>query len=577
MVLCMAMACSGTIAPGLAVDQDGNPMPPGQGGRSAGSSPTGGAGGSRQDQMSGGSGPVWGADAVVPSSRLLRLSHVQWENTVRDLLFLPERPGLSRSFTGDSLLSRFDNLGSSLQVTDGLFTDYQLAAEQLAERVSGDAQLRARILPPNLPSDAAARARAFVTAFGERAFRRPLDEQEIAEHVALFQAGPQAYGGGDALAMGVRAVVTAMLQSPYFLYRIERSTEARDGVVPLSGWELASRLSYALAGTMPDAQLMAAAREGRLSADALSETALASELRDHARRLLGTPAGRELVDDFHLQLLRLRAYDGIDKDRTRVPEFSPGIGADMRQEALRFVREVVLERGQGISDLLQAPFSYVNARLAPIYGVSAPAGGDFARVELNPDERFGLLTLSGFLAANAHRDEVDSIHRGVFVHHQILCTDLPAPSDDVPPLPDLMGRTNRERVTAHTGPGTCGAGCHSNLINPAGFAFEAYDAIGKYRTTDRGAPIDASGTMEIDGEERTWRTGKEFVGLLAASDDAHRCITGAWLEYLHARQVHAQDANLLGRLAERSRRDRAPLTELVVELVASRAFANRTP
>jgi Protein of unknown function (DUF1588)/Protein of unknown function (DUF1585)/Protein of unknown function (DUF1592) len=247
----------------------------------------------------------------------------------------------------------------------------------------------------------------------------------------------------------------------------------------------------------------------------------------------------------------------------------------MRTEALKFTDEVFFENKTGVRDMLLSPVTFVNQKLAKIYGLAGTFDNTFKRVTLDATQRMGLLTQAGFLASNAHADEIDSIHRGVFVHKHILCTNLPAPAKNVPPVPTSGGKTNRERVNAHTGLGTCGATCHAALINPAGFAFEKYDAIGKFRTTENAVAVDASGTMEIDGDEANWDDALGFIKAVADSDAAHRCFGDAWLEYLHGRSPIDDDAGLLDRTTLMSRGDNASLSEIVLRLVSSDAFVNR--
>jgi hypothetical protein len=140
---------------------------------------------------------------------------------------------------------------------------------------------------------------------------------------------------------------------------------------------------------------------------------------------------------------------------------------------------------------------------------------------------------------------------------------------------DKGGVTNRQRVTANTGKGTCGDGCHSTIINPIGFAFENYDALGRYRTTDNGQPVDAADTYAFGGVPRAFANALELVRLIASSDEAHRCFAGALLEYLHGRPAAPQDAPLVTALARRSLADRASLKALALALVTGDAFLTR--
>lgn len=551
------------------------------GGSSAGGDGNvGGSGsGARGDSGSGGPGSSIGGaggtvETVGPSSRYARLSHKQWENATRDLLGLAKTPGLSATFTGDASHGRFDNEGGSLQVTNGLFSDYQTAAETLALQVAGDANVLGKLKPVAFPATASAQAKPFSESFGRRAFRRPLTPEEAERYAVLFGKGMALYGAGDATTLGMRAVIEAMLQSPHFLYRVEAGqvSKTANGKIPLTSWEMASRLSFSLTNTMPDADLFTAAAAGKFEGNVADVRA---EVRKHAARLLSATGGKESVADFYDQSLRLYTYDGIDKDVKKVPDFVAGIGGDMRKETLLFTAEVVNQMSGTNTDLLTAPFTFVNQRLAKVYELQGTFKDQFQKADLNPAQRAGLLTQLGFLASNAHRDDVDSIHRGVFVHLNVMCTELPPPAKNVPPVPSTAGKTNRERVTAHTGKGTCGAACHAAIINPAGFAFEKFDAIGKYRTTDNGNPVDDSGTLFIDGEDKSWKSSAEFIALLAKSEDVHRCMTRGWLEYLFGRVPVEGDTALINRLGKGSNSGGQSVKSLVLDLVTSESFLFR--
>jgi hypothetical protein len=508
----------------------------------------------------------------VITTRFARLSHRQWESATRDLLKLPAAPGYAASFTGDPVRGHFDNNGGLLQVTSGLRNDYQRAAEALAEKIAGDAVALQRILPEGLPADPAARARGFVEGFGLRAYRRPLTSGEVARYVALFGKGRDLFGGKDPFADGVRVTLEAFLQSHHFLYRTELQGGAAGARSSLDPYEVASKLSFTLASTMPDAELFGlAANEGLASRDTV---------RAQAERLLGRPAAREILDDFHAQLLRLATYEQIDKDTKLFPEFVAGIGNDMRQETLGFTRDVVFggdaRQPGGLRELLTAPYSLVNKRLAAIYRVTGPATDALVRHDLNPAERAGLLTQPGFLASNAHKKEVDSIHRGVFVHHAILCTSLPPPAEGVS-LSNARGVTNRQRVTSVTGDGTCGAGCHSTVINPVGFAFEHYDALGRYRRNDNGSPVDATGTYDFGAGPQSWRDAVGFVKAVSEGPQAHECFARNLLEYVHGRVPEAGDDGIVRGLGARSLDGRATVRALVLDLVTSDEFLTRLP
>jgi hypothetical protein len=503
----------------------------------------------------------------VPSPRLARLTHAQWENTVRDLLRLPDRPGLSARFTVDSVRTRFDNVADHLFVDESGWSAYQDAAEELSRRVARDARALARLSGDTASGDLTARARRFVETVGRRAYRRPLEEAELARLSKLFLDGRTLTDVADPFAAGVEVTLQALLQSPHFLYRTELSSDARGGRVRLGAYEVASRLSYALAGTMPDDDLFAAAHAGEL--------ATAAGVRKQVDRLLGGPHGATMAEDFHGQLLQLGDYDAIAKDSAVLPLFVPDLRGDMRRETLTLSRTLLTE-GHGLAELLTARHTFVNKRLAAVYGLPGDhTNDDFRRVEPDAAQRAGVLTHVGFLAKNGHQADSDPIHRGVFVAINVACKPLPPPVDDIeiPTLaPDL---TTREKVEAMTGKGTCGEACHGAFINPPGFAFEHYDGLGRHRTTDKGKPVNAADRWVLDGEPRAFTNAVEFVSLLAASREVHECYAAGWLEYLLGRERTDADAAFVRALAERSLGGRASMKAIVTDIVTSDLFLTR--
>lgn len=516
-----------------------------------------------------GNGPGPSAATIPFQSAYPRLTHAQWENTTRDLLKLDARPGLSASFTSDPLGGVFDNDESVLQVTPPLWADYQLAAEELAAMVIADQQQLAKIVPADTGQGVEARGREFITTFGKRTYRRPLTSQEIDTHMALFASGPTILGG-DPFVSGVQLVLEAFLQSPHFVYRVEFGTGKKqsDGLIPLGSYELATRLSYLLWNTMPDDALLDAAAKGELDTP--------EGLRGRAEQMLLDPRAKDVVRSFHRQLFDWKKYADLYKDPALFPEFVPEIGNDLRQEAEAFIDHVIYEQDGGLLELLTSRTAFVNDRLAAMYGVAAPAGPDFGKVELDPTQRSGALTRLGFLAANGTARASDPIHRGVFVNLRILCAKLPPPPDNVTPLPAGNNKTTRDLVDSHTGEGTCGAGCHSTLINPAGFAFEGYDAIGRIRTMDNGFPVNTAAQYPLGGAMAQYADAVEWSQLLAESAEANRCFAKHWLEFTLGRDAQPQDDPLISKLGESSRGG-SSVKELIVDIIVSDAFRARRP
>ena len=216
-----------------------------------------------------------------------------------------------------------------------------------------------------------------------------------------------------------------------------------------------------------------------------------------------------------------------------------------------------------------------NAQIAEIYGVDFPQESGFARIDLDPEQRSGLLTLSGVLAYQADASQSNPIHRGVFINADLLCVDLPAPPDVVEPLPVLEeGQSNRERIELHTGEGTCGEACHATLINPPGFAFENYDAIGRYRTIDGAVTINASDSYYFDDERVSFQDGVEFSRIMSSSLRAHGCYTQKLTEFVLGRPLVHEDDDFLDEVAQRSI-EGASIQELVMAIVLDPVFTNR--
>jgi hypothetical protein len=512
------------------------------------------------------------APQALDTSRFPRLSHLQWENSVQDLLYLTQPSGLSSSFTGDPLGGIFDNNESSLLVAPGLWADYQLAAEELSVLVTSDAARLAKLLPKDAPADAEGRAKAYLEHFGMRAYRRPLSPAELTAYLALFAKGKDVVDGPDDFARGVRLTLQAFLQSPHFIYRVEASSgpPGPPGItiaIPLSGFEIATKLSYMLWNTMPDDALLAAASSGKLATSA--------GILEEAKRLLDDERARTMVASFHHQLFEYDHYDDLNKDPALFLNFTPALGADMKREAEMFVEEVVFTQDGGIRELLTEPTTFVNDELAAIYGLQGDFGPDFVKVDLDPTKRSGFLTHVGFLASNATKREQHSIHRGVFVNRRVICAQLPDPPNNIPPLPPAADyKTNRERVEKHTGVGTCGASCHGGIINPVGFAFEHYDALGQYRDAEDGNPISSSDIYSLDGKEVSFEDAVSFDELLGESDQVHACYAKHWLQYAYGRSVQKADSAAIADLSKESRKG---ARALILALTQTHAFRTRTP
>jgi hypothetical protein len=511
-------------------------------------------------------GTFAGPIVTTPSTttRFMRLNHRQWENTVRDVLKLSTPTNLSNSFVAEPLRSTFDTNGAVLSVSADTFKDYQNAAESLGSTVAKDAAIKSRL-------SAQADATTFIKNLGKRAFRRPLTDAEVTATKALFDKGKALVGSGDDFADGVQLVSDYFFQSPHFIYREELSSGAAGAKVALNAYEVASKLAYAVTGSMPDDALFAAADAGALSTR--------DQVVAEVKRLLGTQGAKDSLLEFHDQLLVMRGYDNIHKNES-FTGFGEGVAEDLRQEAKHFIQDIVFQQDHGFTTLMTAPYTFANARVRGLYGLEnqAPAGAnatDFIKLQLDPTQRAGLLTQIGFLASNGEQSTPNIIIRGVHIARKIMCSALPPPPMNVPPLPEQQpNSTNRQRVELATKDAPCN-GCHTNIINPLGVALEHLDGVGRYRTTDNGQPVDSTTSYTIDGKTVPIAGAVELANAIATSDQAHACYAQNMAEYLYGRVINRDTDNQLVQQGGWLSHDKESLQNLVVNLLATDAFLTR--
>ncbi|MEM7435297.1 MAG: DUF1592 domain-containing protein [Myxococcota bacterium] len=498
------------------------------------------------------------------SAPLRRLTNVEYDNTVRDLLggslpALPEQP------TDAVLEGSFENNAKSLGPSDVRITRYETAAMDLGEHAATNLQARARVLPCNPNEGAAACGREFVEVFGGRAFRRPLSVEEIDRWSAFFEEQRNAIDFDAA----VQLTVAGMLQSPQFLYRLEYGeTPVADGQLELGQYEIANRLSYFLWESMPDDALFAAAEAGMLRSDA--------ELEAQARRMLDDDRARDTVRNFHRQWLYLDRVLGEDKLPGEFPMWSDGAKQSAREESLRFLENTIFDGGT-VRDLLTSTVAYVDDVTAELYGVNAPSQ-PWSQVELNPAERAGILSRVAFLAGNAHEANGSPPLRGVFVMDRILCEPRlspPADADLTAPEPDPGAgpMTNRELFEERVSPANCQT-CHVR-IDGFGYGFEAYDAAGIYRDTDNGLPVDATGFANGIGNDAAYEGAVELQALLAESPVVENCVVQQWFTYAYGRTMEGADTCQVEALQAAFRENDGDILEMLVDMVTRPEFRLR--
>jgi Protein of unknown function (DUF1592)/Protein of unknown function (DUF1588)/Protein of unknown function (DUF1587)/Protein of unknown function (DUF1595)/Protein of unknown function (DUF1585) len=517
-------------------------------------------GGATPGGTTGGTGAAC-TNSGAPASPLRRLTHADYNNTVRDLLGDASNP--ADNFPDETVGEGFSNSAVALSVTPVLAEGYLDSAQKIAATA-------VKNLPALLQCDVAqageeACVRSFVERFGKRAFRRPVLPAEADRLVALFRSVRQV---PTEFSASIETLLASMLQLPQFLYRMETgSPQAEPGRVPLTQYEIATRLSYLLWSTMPDDELFAAADSGQLATSA--------QIEQQARRLLASPRARAGVTSFYLEWLKLRGLAEASKDAAIYPEYSDKLKGAMAAETLAFVNNVLFESDGKLETLFTAPFTFVNGDLAKFYGLPGITGTELQRVVLDPSRGSGVITQGSLMAILASSTQSDPIARGKFVRQNLLCQSLPVPPNDIPLVQDpLPNTTTRQRFEQHRNSASCAA-CHE-LLDPVGFGFENFDGIGRYRTMDGALPVDNTGqitaTRDMDG---TFHGVPELARKLMDSTEAQECVTHSWFTYAYGRPPAEDDACTLEEAHQAFVAKGLDLRELPVALTRGDSFVYR--
>jgi hypothetical protein len=429
------------------------------------------------------------------------------------------------------------------------------AAIEVAAQVSGHLAELSGV--QRSASDREEQLREFCRRFAERAFRRPLSDEQRALYLDhSFQVvSPD-------LDTAVRRVVLFVLKSPRFLYR-EIGGGAPDP------YDVASRISFALWDSLPDAALLEAAAAGRL--------ATREEVARQAERMMSDLRTRSKLREFFLQWLKVDQVPDIAKDPERYPGFDAALASDLRTSLDLFLEDVVWGESSDFRQLLLADDLYLNGRLAKFYGADLPPDSPFRKVGLEPSERAGILSHPYLMATFAYTATSSPIHRGVFLARSVLGRSLRPPPEAASPLPpDLHpDLTTRERVALQTRPASC-ITCHG-MINPLGFPLENFDAVGRFRNEEGGKSIDATGTYQTrTGDLVTFNGVQELATFLAGSEETHEAFVEQVFHHLIKQPIRAYGPRTLADLRESFARDGYNIRKLAVEAVAASALAPRT-
>jgi len=504
------------------------------------SNPTGSAGAAGTASAGGMSSAVGGAApqpavtcvAATPGAApIRRLTRFELNNTLRDLLGDTSRAGdqLPPELKGNG----FSNDAASLTTTRVLVDAYRTIADGLATTATKDAAALAKLTTCDVAAQGEeACARAFVTDFGKKAFRRPLNDAESAALYGVYVAGKE----GAAHAAGLKAVIQTALQSPQFLYRAEKGVPAAGKSVwrPTSS-EMATRLSYLLWGSMPDARLLDVAAQNQLETP--------EQVKAQAELMLQDPRAREVLRYFTDTLYGIGGLDGLERNAEAFPTFNASLGPLFRQETERFIEDVVWSGAGDFATLFNAPYTFVNGPLAAFYGLPGVSGDAFQRVERDPTRRLGLLTHASVLASTTPGSRNNPVVRGKFIFEEIFCGHVPSPPVglNVKEPPADPTRTTRERFSAHREMEPCKS-CHV-MLDPIGYGLENFDGVGSWRDTENGKPVDASGELPQGVDAAGAFTGPvELAKKIAGSQDAQTCFANKWLSFAYGRVPGDDDA-----------------------------------
>ncbi|HEU5075350.1 MAG TPA: DUF1592 domain-containing protein [Polyangiaceae bacterium] len=481
-------------------------------------------------------------------TRFMRLTNQQWERAVQDLLALDAPPNKAGFFQTPIVgATDFVNNESVLEVTNDLWTQHHQAAKEVVQAFTVDDSQLQRIYAGSDP-------REFIELFGRRAYRRPLTDDEVNRLEEVFDVGAALTGTASSFTIGAGLVIEAILQSPHFVYRTELGADGAQ----LSGYELASKLSFLLRGTTPSDELLDAAGRGELDT---IDGALAV-----ATQMLDEPEAAQVLREFHAELFEFKRFGSVVKD---VAEYNPAINAELEQASLMFF-DRIFQEGLGLREVLTSTQGYVGPLLAEMYQVSPPSS--MTLMDLGP-ERPGYFSQVPFLMLYGDNEHADAIHRGVHLNFDVLCAEIPPPPDAVSLPAGEPGQTDRDRVAFGTRP--CGNGCHDAYINPLGFAFENFDGLGRLRTMDKGVPVDTSASYPFADGTKTFNGAPELMEIMASTQMAHACYAKHVAGYALQRDIAVSDAPLVTELMTASMSEGTSVKQLLVDLIAHPAFSTR--
>ena len=521
--------------------------------------------------------------ALAGDTMSRRLSRTEYNNTLRDLFGVDLHAGdLLPSEGGGG--EGFDNAGVTLFTTPVLMEKYMEAAELVLGTLLPEPDAKAKAQPANkleaeklkevrrrlliavpgpraTPRDA---ARRILDSFLPRAFRRPITGKEVERYLRLFDLAAKR---GDSYEQSLKLALKGVLVSPSFLFLMETPPE-KSRIYRLNQYEMASHLSYFLWGTMPDAELLRLAEQGKLHDDTV--------LREQVQRMMGDPRARGLADGFAAQWLGIRPLGGtIRPDAKIFPEFDDELAAAMREETLLFFNAIVHE-DRSVLEILDADFTFVNERLAALYNIDGVKGPKMQRVKLNDPARGGVLGQAGILAVTSFPHRTSPVVRGRWILEELLGTEVPPPPPDVPVLNERRksdtGMTIRQKLEKHRSKAEC-ANCHSRM-DPLGFGMENFDVLGRWRTEQSGKPIDSVGVLPT-GEKFNGPVELKKLLLEKRRPEFLRNLCRKMLGYALSREIRRADMKVVQDCVQALEQGDFRLSRLLETIVTSYPFSHR--
>jgi hypothetical protein len=459
----------------------------------------------------------------------------------------------------DTSVAGFTSVGAGqVSVTDMAATAYETASLAATATVFGDAQRWPKLVGCQPKADLSdACVTTYIKTFGRSAFRRDLTSDELQQWVGVARNAATLAGSA---AQGLATATSGLLQSPNFLYRVETNKiDSSNGRLKYDGLSMANRLSYVLTGGPPSAALLDAAASGQLDT--------ADGVRSAAAPLLANPGVADRMAAFFSEYAQAQQVLLIDKSATLFPTFNAALKSSMLQGARLFLKNIVLAPNADARSFYDSDQTFVDANLAPLYGVQAPASG-FAQVKLPASSgRAGILGQAAVVAGQSQSDRTSPTRRGIFILESLLCLTPPSPppgvNTNIPVDPTL---TTRQQLENHRKDPQC-AGCHA-LFDPLGLALEHFDPIGRYRDKDKGFAIDATGTMNgmsFDGEA-------QLGAVLRQDPRAVTCLLRNLYRNANGRADDDKDGDQIDRLVKSLAARGYVWSSFLADFVASDAF-----